>query len=243
MQKNSSLLAGRRLSLGIAALALVTASAGVSAQSKSPEPPQLSLSAEATTQVATDELTVNMAYEMDGATAATLNAGVLRQLNEALAVAKKVPGVQARLNSVQTNPNWGPNGKRTGWKVRGDIVLQSKDIPALSTLTGKLSESLQLTGVSYGISRERQAEVRRGLINDAAAAFKDKAQTTAKALGYSGYTLGMVNLADGAQHQPPMPMFKGRVEAVAMSADSVALPTEGGTQHLSVTFSGNVFLH
>lgn len=207
-----------------------------------PERPQLQLSAEAAVNVATDELTVTMAFEKDGPVAASLNAEVLRQLNDALALAKKSPRVEARLSSVHTNPNWGQQGKRNGWKVRGELVLTSKDVPTLSTLAGKLSESLQLTGVSYGVSRERQAEVRQNLIDDAAAALKSKAQATAKALGYAGYEVSSLNLSDGLHQQQPPAMYRGRVEAMAMSVDTATLPSEGGTQRLSVTFSGSVFL-
>ncbi len=232
-----------RQALFVGLLALSATPVAIAHETLSPRtaPPELRLSAEAAANVATDELTVTLAYEQDGPTAASLNAAVLKQLNEALALVKKSPSIHARLSSVHTHPNWDNKGKRTGWKVRGELVLLSKDISTLSTLVGKLSETLQLSGVSYGVSRERQSEVRQDLIEDAAAAFKSKAQATAKAMGYAGYEVSNVNLADGVHQQPPV-MFKGRMESMAMADASQALPSEGGTQRLSVTFSGSVFL-
>jgi predicted secreted protein len=234
--KNSLLAA----SVGLA-LALPAVSASAHPAADKPEQPRLQLSAEASTSIATDELTVRLAYEKDGPTASALNADVLRTLTDALAQAKKVAGVEARLSSVHTNPNWDGAGKRKGWKVRGEIVLRGKNIAGLSELSGKLSETLQLAGVDYGVSEELAAETRKALIADAARAFKDKAQASVSALGFSGYDIADVSLGDGIQASPPI-AYKARGAVMSMQADSASLPTEGGTQRLSVTFSGSVLL-
>lgn len=223
------------------ALTLSVTSAFAHPFSDKPEQPRLQLSAEANATVATDELTVRLAYEKDGPTAAALNADVLRTLTEALAYAKKVSGVEARLSSVHTNPNWDGAGKRKGWKVRGEIVLRGKNIAGLSELSGKLSETLQLAGVDYGVSEELAAATRKALIADAARAFKEKAQASVSALGFTGYEIADVSLGDGIQASPPI-AYKARGAVMSMQAETASLPTEGGTHRLSVTFSGSVLL-
>lgn len=206
-----------------------------------PQHPELQLNAEAIAVVATDELVVTLASEQEGAVVAALNSAVLKQLNDALALAKKVPGVEARLSSLHTNPNWESGGKRKGWRVRGELVLRGKNLSALSELAGKLGETLQFVGAQYRVSPELQAKTREALISEAAEAFKVKARASAKALGFNEMEISNVSLSDGIHAAPPV-SFKGRGTMMAMTAESGGLPTEGGTERVSVTFSGTVKL-
>lgn len=206
------------------------------------KPVELQLSAEASVEVQTDELTVTLGHEVEGPAAAPLNAQVLKLLNEGLSQAKRYPGIEARLANVHTFPTYGPDGKRKSWRVRGEIVLKSKDTVALGELSGSLSERLQLQGVNYSVSPELAKKTREALIADAAAAFRGKALATAQALGFADVAIASIQLVDGVHHAPPM-HFKGRAEMSSMAAaDMRGLPSDGGKERVSVTFSGVVHL-
>jgi len=210
-------------------------------QALPPPLPQLQLSAEAATNLRTDELTVRLASERQGASVSALNGDVLRQLNAALEQARRVEGAEARMSSIQTNPDWDNAGKRKGWRVRGEVELKSKNVAELAELAGKLSETMQLAGVDYSVSPELMQKTRESLIASAAESFKRKADIAVRALGFSSYEVIQVSLMDGVQSQPPV-AFKSRDGSMVAMAESAVLPAVGGTERVAVTFSGAVAL-
>jgi predicted secreted protein len=218
-----------RVSLaGVALAAAAVASAG----------PTLSLDAQARASVANDEMVVTLAAERDGQLVGPLNDAVLKQLNAALADAKAVPGVRARLGSLWTQPLHGRDGKPTGWRVRGEIVLESDRIPALADLGGRLGERLQLAGVQFRLSHGRRKAEEQRLLREAAQAFRDRAAEAAEAFGFR--TFEMKELSVRAAGQPgPRPLMAARAMAEAASAP---LPAEGGESEVVVVVTGTVEL-
>lgn len=203
--------------------------------------PTLTLSAEARARVANDEMTVSMAIEREGAQPGLPNEQVSRELTEAIERAKKAPGVQARLGSIWTQPMVNAQGRVTGYRVRGEVVLTSGDFAELGQLAGTLGARMMIAGVGFQLSRARRDEERTRLIAQAATAFRAKAQATAVALGLRDYELRALTLNDGAGPQPrymaaPMAMADGARAAAA------PLPAEGGESEIVVGLTGSVEL-
>jgi predicted secreted protein len=199
--------------------------------------PTLYLDADARAQVANDEMVVNMSIEHTGPDSAPLTDAVLSALNDAVKDAKKISGINTRLGNVSTHPNWNQN-KKIGWVVRGEITLTSKDMKALSTLTGNLNQKLQLSGVNFRLSEARRTEEEARLLKIAAANFKAKAAAATSAFGYQDYALKEMTIGQSGHAPSPRPMMA----MMSMKAERAAVPVEGGDSEVSVTVNGKVDL-
>lgn len=204
--------------------------------------PGLQLTHQASRSVANDEMVVMMAIERDGPQVGPLNEAVVSQLNAAIAEARRVEGVRARLGGVSTQPNYTREGKPNGWRVRGDVVLESSRMPALAQLAGRLGERLQMSSVQFRLSRERRRSEEQSLLREAAQGFRDKALQTAQAFGYKGYEIKELVLQPG-QGSIPRPMMMARsAPDMAAAAPPPPLPDEGGDSEVTVAVSGTVEL-
>jgi predicted secreted protein len=199
--------------------------------------PTLHLDADARAQVANDEMVVSLSVEREGVESAPLTDAVLFALNDAVKDAKAVPGVNTRLGNVSTNPNWNQN-KKIGWVVRGEITLTSKDMKGLATLTGNLSQKLQLSGVHFRLSEAKRSEEEARLLKLAAANFKAKAAAAASAFGYQDYALKEMTIGHSGHAPSPRPMMA----MMSMKAERAAVPVEGGDSEVSVTVNGKIDL-
>ena len=122
--------------------------------------------------------------------------------------------------------------------MRGEVVLESRELPALSRLAGKLAERMQLGGVSFRLSDERRKLEERRLLKQAADAFAARARDAAAAFGFSDYRLRGLTLGGSAPIPPPRPMA---MRAATMEA-AATVPAEGGDSEVVVTVWGVVEL-
>ncbi len=201
--------------------------------------PTLHLEASVRSELPNDEMVVQLAVERSGPAAEKLNEEVLQALDLALAKAKTVSGVRARLGSVTTQPDWGPQGRRTGWRVRGVVVLEGSDLGATGELAGELSSDLQIAGVSFRLTEAARNREQARLIEEAAAAFKAKAAQTSKAFGYQSFELKTLTLDHAATTPPPRPM---QMEFRAAADSAAKVPTDGGDTTVTLTIGGSVEL-
>lgn len=199
--------------------------------------PTLNLSADATSKVTNDEMVVTLSIERAGLDSAPLTDAVLGALTDAVREAKNVAGIHARMGNLSTNPNWDQN-KKIGWQVRGELTLNSKDMKALSTLAGKLSQKLQLSGVSFRLSDDMRSAEEARLIKVAAGNFKDKAMAATNAFGYADYSLTELTLGQSGYILPPRPMMA----MMSMKTERAGIPVEGGDSEVSVTVTGKIEL-
>lgn len=198
----------------------------------------LTLEASARAAVPNDEMAITLAVERDGPQPGALNEAVIAQLNAALAEARSVEGVRARLGQVWTQPNFTREGRPQGWRVRGEIVIESTRLQPLAQLGGRLAERMLLTGVQFRLSRERRRIEEGRLLAEAAQAFRARAAEAAVAFGFAGYEIKEIALRGAGGSAPrPMPMARAPAEAAASP-----LPIEGGDSDVVVTVSGTVEL-
>jgi len=214
----------------------------VSAAAAQPAKPELSLDAHARSEVANDLMTVSLATEAQGTDVHSITQQVAATVQRAVAKAKRTDGMQVRTGGVHTYPVWGPKGKTGSWQVRAELQLTSTDFAALGRLASELSSDMQITGMHFSLSpAKREAEEAR-LTSEVAAAFKKKAASVAKALGYDHYAIKSVSFGHqiGAGQPRPAPMYS--MKAAAAEA-AVPLPAEGGKSEVSLSISGTVELH
>lgn len=204
--------------------------------------PVVELQAEARSQLPNDEMVVELALERTGDKAEALNDEVLKQLESALATARGVAGVKSRLGSVTTQPEWGPKGGRTGWRVRGSLVLEGQNLKATGALAGRLAETLQIASVQFRLTPAARAREESRLLKEAAAAFSTRAQETAQAFGFSQFRIRTLNI-NHAPEAPVRPVVMARMRGAADAmAAPASVPTDGGEADVVLTIAGSVEL-
>ncbi len=222
---------------------LLTVSAVAGAQEQAlPLADVLDLDATVTSEVSPDLAVVTLAIVREGPDVAPLTKDVNETLAKAFADAKAVRGVIAANGGYSTSPRFDSrNGQttRTGWQVRAEIVLKSRDFDALSSLVGRLSQNLQIAGSGFEISPELRAQESASLIERGARAFQDKATMATRAFGYAGFSIRQVTVGSAGQSGGGR-VFAAMEPGVMAAKSAAPLPVESGRVTLSLTVSGSV---
>lgn len=200
---------------------------------------QVDLQAEVSREVANDLMTATMVAEANDPSPAQVAAQLNRATADALKTAGEFKSVKARSGFTNTFPVYDRAGKLTGWRGRSEIRLESKDVPTMATLIGRLQSSLQLGGVAFAVSPEVRRQVENELLTEAVAAFRERADIATKALGGRGYKIRRVSLNTGGFVPGPRPMMAER----AMAAQSAPVPPptfESGTSKVQVSANGAI---
>lgn len=225
---------------GLIVLALASAAASAQPAPHAPFQNVVSLDASATTDVPVDTLTVTLFTEEQGPDPAELATRANTRLEQALARAKGEPAVEARSGNYQTTPSYDRAGQISGWRLRAELILESRDFKAASALAGRLQPAMKLGAMNFSLSRAARAKAEASLLTEALRNYQTRAEAIAKTLGFPGYTLGQIAIrTEGPVIQPV------GYRAMAMTADGGAAPPppiEGGKNAVTVVVSGNVIL-
>ncbi len=226
-------------------LTAVLTLAAATALAQAPQQPYfnvVTLEASATADVPTDTLTVTLFVEEQGPDPGLLATRVNARLDEALTRARKEPKVEARSGNYQTNPTFDRSNQVTGWRIRADIVLESRDFKSVSALAGALQPALKLWSMAFSLSRLAREAAEAALLAEALGKYQEKARAIAKGLGFPGYALGQIAVRnDGPEHTPVA--YRGvAMSAMASGAPPAPVPVEGGKNAVTVTVAGSVVL-
>ena len=170
---------------------------------------QISLRAEATSEVAHDRMHVTLYSEAQHQDPAQLAAQTTQTINKALQRARQT----------------------------GEVVVsqgsRSSDFAALSKLTGELMQDLKMGSMHFSVSDAIRKQNEDALLKDAITAFRARAQLTTEALGGSDYRIVNLNLGSGGGYQPVMRSMAMK------NMDALATPEiEAGTRQVSVNADG-----
>lgn len=195
---------------------------------------QISLRAEASSEVVQDRMHVTLYTESQHEDPAQLAAQTTQTINKALQRARQVKGVEVSQGSRSSYPVYEEKGQQiTGWRERAELRLESSDFAALSKLTGKLMQDLQMGSMQFSVSDAIRKENEDALLKDAVAAFRARAQLATEALGGSDYRIVSLNLGNGGGYQPERRNFAMK------SMDSMPTPEiEAGTRQISINAEG-----
>jgi len=199
----------------------------------------LSLSAQASADVAQDVVTITLFYEQEANDPSSLTNTLNRRADAALQRAKGVAGVSARSGQFSVFPSTDRDGRISAWRGRTEVVLESHDFAAASKLAGEMSSLMQVGNVQFSLSREAQRAAEQKLTGEAIASFREQAAAGARAFGYDGYSIREVNV--GHSGVPPRPVMMMSARAMPADAKMAApLSLEGGTSTVTVNVSGSV---
>jgi predicted secreted protein len=199
--------------------------------------PQASLQAEAAAEVSQDTVRITLATEISDASQAAVAQALNKTLDEVMQKAKWHERIKASSGNYRVWPMNDKDGKITNWRGRGEIVLESADFAAASELASSLSERMPIANLAFFVSPKARAAKEAALLEQAAQAFRDRAQALTTAFGYTAYDIKEINLGgSGAQYEAAP-----RVMAMAAGAQS-KVPLEAGTEMVSVSVQGSIFL-
>ncbi len=194
---------------------------------------QISLRAEASSEVAHDRMHVTLYSEAQHEDPAQLAARTTEAMNKALQRARQAKGVVVSQGSRSSYPVYEEKGQRiTAWRERAELRLESADFAALSKLTGELMQELKMGSMHFSVSDAIRKQNEDALLKDAVAAFRARAQLATEALGGTDYRIVSLNLNSGG-YQPVMRNFAMK------SMDSAPTPeVEAGTRQVSINADG-----
>lgn len=201
--------------------------------------PYASLQAEAVTEVARDTVRLTLSAEVNDAEQAQVAAALSRTVDSVMKQVRGKEGVKAYSGNFQVWPMNDKNGRISEWRGRAQIILESTDFEAASKLAAEVADRMPITNLAFSVAPRERARHEAELMQEAATAFRERAEALAKALGYESYSIREVQLGgSGAAYQPERRMM-------AMAADSagVGVPLEGGTEQISLSVQGTIFLH
>ena len=242
---------------------LISLSAGwastASAQMVALPAPQnvLVLATDASAEVQQDLLTITLQTTREGSDAAAVQSQLRQTLDAALAEARKAvrPGqMEVRTGAFSLFPRYAvkPAGVNaiTGWQGRAELLLEGRDIAAISQLAGRLGSvgggtgnaGMTVARVAFGLSREVREATEADVAARAIDKFKARAETYAKQFGFGSYSLREINVGSGDVQAPAgQPMMRlARVAAAPMVDESQ--PVEAGKATLTVNVSGSIQL-
>lgn len=230
-------VSGLLLCAGAGALALpALADTSMDRASKNQKWPQATLQAEASAEVAHDTVQITLASEVSNSSQTAVADAVSKTLDEVMKQAKENTLVKARSGNYRVWPMNDKDGKISNWRGRGEIILESTDFAAASKLASTLSSRMPIAGIGFSVSPQARAKQEEALLVTSAQAFRDRSQALAEAFGFTGYTIRELDLSGSGARYESAPRMQ------AMMADKASVPLEGGTEMVTVSVRGSIFL-
>lgn len=223
-----------RLSPALLSLALIL-SAPLT-QASEPRYNQISLRAEVSQEVAHDVMQVTLYREAQESNPAKLAQSITQALNAATLLAQKAPNIKVSTGNRHSYAIQDEDGQKIiAWRERGELILESQDFAALSTLTGELLNSLSMGNLSFTVSNQTRLKREDELIQQAVEAFKARAQIATQAWGGKEYRLINLSLDSGGYH----PIMRAEVSH-DMAFKAAAPVVASGSSQIRMSASGTI---
>lgn len=197
------------------------------------------LSANASRPAANDMVRASVYSEVSGKNPAELAQRVNADIAEALKLIRAKAGISVKSGQQSTYPVYSQGQKIDGWRMRSELVLESKDQGSVSDLLGKLQQMRLAVGdVSMLPSPETRRKVEDEATREAILAFQSRAAVIAEQLGKS-WKIKQLNVQQGGGM--PMPMMRA-ARGVMMAAEAAPAPLEAGESLVTTNISGQIEL-
>ena len=202
--------------------------------------PTLTLEASAEREVLQDQGRLALFIERQADRAPDAARDVNAALDKVRKLAKQQPELTVKSGYYSTYPVYAKD-KISAYRVRGELIVESGNLDALSAFSGAAQPDMQVAGLDFSVSPALGRKVRAELMQEAADAFAAKAQAAAKAFGFAGYSYKELQLQDEGNVMPIRPMAMVRAGMASMSADS-GVPVEAGKERIAVRVQGTIEL-
>lgn len=198
---------------------------------------QIALTVDATKQVENDLLVALLYVQHEGSDPTSLAAKTNTDMQWALDIAKKNTDITSQTMAYNSSPIY-KSSQLTGWRVRQELKLESKNIAGLSKLIGQLQSKLAVQSINYRVSDEVRRSVENSLIAEALKNFESRAKLITQQLQRASYKLVNVNIGQN-NSQPPRRYMRSMAMSVAESSSPAI---EAGSQQMRVSINGTIEL-
>jgi predicted secreted protein len=197
---------------------------------------QIDLSADAQYTAPNDLARATVFVEMQDANPAELAKRVNNALGAILGIATKFNGVKSRTGDTQTSPIYGKSNRLESWRMRAEIDLESRDIPKLSELLGRLKDYAMVGDIQLSSAPETRRQAEDEAMREALDTFQSRAKKISDQLG-KPYRITQLSVQTGGLRPPRMPMMMR-----AAMPESAPMPIAAGESTVTVTVSGKIEL-
>lgn len=177
--------------------------------------------------------------EMNGADPAEVAGKVKAAIAEGLVLAKSQPGITVKSGNTHTWPVYAKGGRGIeGWRMRSEILLESRDAAALSLAVGALQATLAIGGIQFMPAPDTRRKAENDAALEAIAAFRTQATRIATSLK-KPYRIRQMSVNGNNNFPQPRLLARG---AAMMAAEAAPMPVEAGDSALTTTVSGKIEL-
>lgn len=178
--------------------------------------------------------------ELTGSDPAEVARKVKTIIADGLATARAQPGITVKSGGTHTWPIYSKTGRVIeNWRMRSELLLESRDAAALSTAVGKLQGGqLAIGAINFSPAPETRRKAEDDVTIEAIEAFSAKATRIAAAL-QKPYKIRQMSVNGSGNFPQPYPMARG---AAMMAAEAAPMPVEAGESNVAVNVSGQIEL-
>lgn len=178
--------------------------------------------------------------ELTGSDPAEVARKVKAIVADGLATAKAQPGITVKSGGTHTYPIYSKTGRIIeNWRMRSELLLESRDAAALSTAIGKLQGGqLAIGGINFSPAPETRRQAEDDVTLEAIEAFNARAARIAATLK-KPYKIRQLSVNAGGHYPQPYPVARG---AAMMAAEAAPMPIEAGESNVTVNVSGQIEL-
>ena len=205
----------------------------------------LTLSETAEKKVEQDRVRATLRIQSEGLTTQFVQDKVNRAMQKAVKESKSYSSIETSTGRYNVHQVW--NGKKERydkWKAAQTLIVDSEKKDDILKLAATLQNAgFVMDGLSYYLSREKEASYKNELIKKAMVMVKDRAQMLAESLGEDGYKVKKVNIGGRTYRDQPVHRM-AKMEMLSMSADAgAAAPVvEGSDERISVSVNVTVLV-
>lgn len=176
--------------------------------------------------------------EMTGADPADVGRKIKAAIADGLTTAKAQPGITVKSGATHTYPVYSKGGRTIeSWRMRSEIILESRDAAALSAAVGKLQGTLGVSNINFAPAPETRRKAEDDATLEAIDAFRAKAERIAASMK-KPYKIRQMSVNGSGNFPQPLPVMR----ASAMAMDSAPMPVEAGESNISVNIAGQIEL-
>ncbi len=199
----------------------------------------IDLAAEAGRPAANDMVRASVYSEASGSNPADLARQVNGNIGEALKLIREKKGVTVKSGNQSTYPIYTQSRKIDGWRMRSELLIESRDFGAVSELLGRLQQMRLAVGdIAQMPSPETRRQVEDEAMREAIRAFQNRAAVVAEQLG-KGWKIKQMHINQGGGS--PVPIMRG-ARAAMLAADAAPAPIEAGESTITTHVTGQVEL-
>jgi predicted secreted protein len=157
---------------------------------------------------------------------------------DGLTIAKAQPGITVKSGGTHTYPIYSKAGRTIdSWRMRSEILLESRDTSALASAVGKLQSALAVGNINFAPAPETRRKAEDDAALEAIEAFKTKAERIAATMK-KPYRIRQMSINGSGNMPQPYPMAR----AAMMSAEAAPMPVEAGESNIALNVSGQIEL-